>query len=166
MKRIWRCVVFSDINLQKSISIFMIYFFFGIFCFGINIFNNQTNVWESVAYNWPWENIGVLKFKPTCLMNCPCDLLIVIAITTSNENYFLVNIKGICNCKVTLKMNVVSPTWLLINICASMTQLLKHVIISCQPLQNSHFETMFHNNIIGHLALRWSFTCDNCDNSK
>jgi len=76
-------------------------------------------------------------------MNCPCDLLIFIAITTSNENYFLVNIKGICNCKVTL-----------INICASMTQLLKHVIISCQPLQNSHFETMFRDNIIGHLALR------------
>jgi hypothetical protein len=72
-------------------------------------------------------------------MNCPYDLLIVIAITTSNENYFVVNVKGFCNCKVTLEMNVVSPTWLMINICASITQLLKHVIFSCQQLQNSHF---------------------------
>jgi hypothetical protein len=126
MRGIWQCVVFNDINLQKSISIILNILFFWHVLFWDQYF------WESVAYSWPWENIGVLKFKLTCLMNWPCDLLIVIAITTSNENYFLVNVKGICNCKVTLEMNVVSPTRLPINICASMTQLLKHVIISCQ----------------------------------
>lgn len=103
------CVVFNDINLQKSISIIL-----NILLFWHVLFWDQY-FWESVAYNWPWENIGVLKFKLTCLMNCPCDLLIVIAITTFNENYFLLNVKSICNCKVILEMNVVSPAglWLI-----------------------------------------------------
>ncbi len=65
-------------------------------------------------YNWPWENIGVLKSRPTCFNDCPCDLLIAIAKATFIGNCLvLVSFKGIFNvvgCKVILGMNVISPT--------------------------------------------------------
>jgi hypothetical protein len=66
-------------------------------------------------YNWPWENISVLKSRPTCLIDFPCDSLIVIAKATFTGNCLvLVSLKGIFNvvvCKMIIGMNVISPTW-------------------------------------------------------
>jgi hypothetical protein len=66
-------------------------------------------------YNWPWENIGILKSRPTCLTDFPCDLIIVIAKATFIGNCLvLVSLKGIFDvvgCKVIFGMNVISPTW-------------------------------------------------------
>jgi hypothetical protein len=65
-------------------------------------------------YNWPWENIGVLKSRPTCFTDYPCDLLIVIAKAIFIQNCIvLISLKSIFNvvgCKVILGMIVVSPT--------------------------------------------------------
>jgi hypothetical protein len=67
-------------------------------------------------YNWPWENIGVLKSRPTyCLTDCPCDLLIVnVKATFIGNCLVLVSLKGVFDVvgrKVILGMNVISPTW-------------------------------------------------------
>jgi hypothetical protein len=81
------------------------------------IFLKIGQTFENVLqmYNWPWENIGVLKSRPTCFTDYPCDLLIVIAKATFIENcIILISLKGIFNvvgCKVILGMTVVSPTW-------------------------------------------------------
>jgi len=143
---------------------------FGTFWFGNNTLKNWTNVlWKSVTYNSPWENINVLKSRPKCFTNFPCDLLIVITKTTFTRNCFLVNLKGIIDvvgCKMILGMNVVSPAWFPINIHASITWLFRHVTMNHEPLHNPHFGAIFHN-IIGHPTLRWSFVGDfNLENLK
>jgi len=85
-------------------------------------------------------------------MDRPCDLLIVIAKATFTRNCFLVNLKGIfdvVSCKVIFGMNVVSPTWFLINICASITQFFRCVTMSSEPLHNPCFETILYIKFTG-----------------
>jgi len=165
--------VLSFTNLKKlyiNTLEYAIFIVFGTFWFGSNILKKWIEVvWKSTTYNWLRENIGVLESRSTCSTDYPFDLLIVIAKATFTGNCLLVNLKSIINvvgCKVILEMNVVSPTWFLVNIHVWITRFFKRVTMSHEPLHNPRFGAMFRNNIIGHPTLRWSFVGDKLGNFK
>ena len=61
-----------------------LYTMFGVLLFsqftGSNTFKWLRDVqWESATYSWPCEKTAVCRSKPTCLIDWPCDLFIVIA---------------------------------------------------------------------------------------
>jgi len=49
---------------------------------------------DRTTYNCPWLKIGCFKNNPTCLTDCFCDLLIVIAKANLTGNCFRLSVNG------------------------------------------------------------------------